>query len=770
MALSFRTLARLAASLALVVCLGAGQGFAEDEPPTVDVAPGARVPVRIVAGKLVVTCDVSTRVRRLPVNLLVELENPCGLQLHNQAAGAMRTEARDGSTIPITVHLPDLDIRVERREHGPEKAYEDFTKYHGEDLGEVAVVGTIGHGILSKYHLVFDLKDGVLEISPPRARDPETPEEESGVSVVDVSVGNGLIWCPVSLADGKPAALALGTAQFDSLIDERIARRMKHPAGDVGAVRVGEFDASQYIAWRPEPVVQVHPDGAFGVAGINFLQHFRVEIDRVNRRVTLEETQSPDFPVADLAYFKARVEEAGDPVEAFLEAHPEARLAPEAAQLLIDLRLDEEADAASFGKAVGWVDKTAVKDLRATTILDLMERISEEGHDEGVLAAGKVGIESGREDRYPDAVHKIHARMGRILLKKDADKEAWRHLLSAAFGMPEDGLVNLDLGRFYERSGRLRRAFSRYVQAVIQPESGTEAIAGLKRLQPKMGEEERFSVDLVEKLIGGKVESFGAATKYTGENKGGRVVLCEFFTNAHLKPAIGGALGNEGLISHFDPKHVAFLAYHLPSPRADPMVNELSVAAAQGRQIPGPYVHRIDGTMQGPGAGRIRQKERIYNILKNAVTARLKVPAFYKLKIDAKTEDGVVKGTLTVEGEAEFGLEVHLVLAERGVLFPGESKVVIHRMVARKAILNPTRGVMYEPTDGKMEIPFEVSLADIAKENTLFLKRLTRGGVDPVSMDIDPAQVSLVAYIREWTGGVFQATRFDPPVAGEDEE
>ena len=323
MALSFRTLARVAVFLALALCLGMDPGFADDPQPAADAAPGARVPVRVVAGKLVVTCDVSTRVRRLPVNLFLEFENPCGLQLHNRAAGAMRTEARDGSTIPITIHFPDLDIRVEKREHGPEKTYEDFTKYHGEDLGEVAVVGTIGHGILSKYHLVFDLKDGVLEISAPRARDPEPPEEKADVSVVDVLAperdSSGAL--SVSRTASRPHWRS-GPRSSTRSSTSVLARRKKRPAGDVGAVRVGAFDASQYVAWRPEEVVQVHPDGAFGVAGINLLQHFRVAIDRVNRRVTFEETQSPDFPVADLAYFKARVEEEGDAVEAFPRGPP----------------------------------------------------------------------------------------------------------------------------------------------------------------------------------------------------------------------------------------------------------------------------------------------------------------------------------------------------------------------------------------------------------------------------------------------------------------
>ena len=69
-------------------------------------------------------------------------------------------------------------------------------------------------------------------------------------------------------------------------------------------------------------------------------------------------------------------------------------------------------------------------------------------------------------DRYPDAVHQLHAQLGTILLDAGESREAWKHLLSAAFGLPEDGMVNLQLGRFYEQEGRYRRAFSRYVQGI----------------------------------------------------------------------------------------------------------------------------------------------------------------------------------------------------------------------------------------------------------------------------------------------------------------
>ena len=87
------------------------------------------------------------------------------------------------------------------------------------------------------------------------------------------------------------------------------------------------------------------------------------------------------------------------------------------------------------------------------------------------MIAGELGIANGREDRYPDAVHKLHAHMGSIQLQQGARRDAWKHLLSAAFGLPEDGPLNLDLARCYEEDGRFSRAYSRYLQALLSPES-----------------------------------------------------------------------------------------------------------------------------------------------------------------------------------------------------------------------------------------------------------------------------------------------------------
>ncbi|MCP3915537.1 MAG: hypothetical protein GY711_08285 [bacterium] len=731
-----------------------------------------RIPVRVVAGKLVVSCDASSPSRRIPVNLFVEFETACGMQLHNRAAAGLRIETSDGRAIPVTLHLPGFELVVPKREHGDEPFLEEFTKYHAAELGENAVVGVIGAEVLENYHVVFDVAEGVMELSAPRARDTEPPPVVEGTTNVPITLQGGMAWLPVRYGDGQPAALAIGSARYDTWIDATVCDERGKPAGDIGPLTIeGGIDVAKFVALRPEEVILVHPDSVAGVTGLGFLKHFRVEVDRTNRLAKLTQRARAEFPEADLAFFRARVDEEPEPLLEFLAAHEGARLAHEAAELLLDLSLSEDPEADAIQVALEWIRDTTVEDLRATRLLDLMTGLADEGFPRWVVAAGELAIPSGRDDRYPEAVHNVHSKMGEVLLAGGEGRRAWRHLLSAAFGIPEDGMVNLNLGRYYESEGRYKRAFSRYVQASIKVESGPAAIEALERVQPMLPDEDPFSVDLVERMIEGKVRGFGTATRFEADeiNFAGRVALVEFFTNAYMgdgsRGAIGGALGNQGLLGHFPPENVAFLSYHLFEPNPDPMVNALSDHVIDVRGIERP-MHLINGTAAQPGAGRWRDGEEIYNRCRKAIQLALLEQSSYALKLDARFgADGALSGTFTIEGPERDELDVNLILAERAVLFPGKTEVVVHRMVARASLLDAV-DTAYRPTDESMAIPFTVDLGAIVQANVAFLDELEAdggGSVVRMSTAIDPAQVRLVGCIRNArTGEVLQAIQIDP--------
>lgn len=822
-----RLLNLVAIALAAPVCLAAvqedGAGAAEKGSPyTVQNArfvtgTVARFPVKIIQDRLVVTCDVSTSARRLPANLFLDFESPSTLELHNKAAAGLKSERPDGSTIPITVHLPGLEFQVERRQIGDDEYLDKYTKWHSIELGEIAAIGTLGGALLADFHVTFDLAAGEVILEPRAVRDLEGPQKTfaTGTTALDINIKDGMVWMPVTLGQGNNAitgAMALGSGRYDSIIDADLAAQLGHAAGDVGRVSLAGFDLREHLALRPAEVPFVHPDGALGVTGLGLLEDFRVEIDRTNRRVLLTPTGDARYPEEDLAFFRASWDDWGqredaDALEAFLENYPDVRLSPEAAKGLLETRLIQGAGTESIQKALEWADSTAPEDLRATAALDWMATCSAFGYPEYLVLAGELGIKSGRDDRYPNAVHELHAKVGEVQLELGQGTSAWKHLLSAAFGIPEDGRVNLGLGRYYESQaedlaaagdldralGRYRRAFSRFVQASIKADSGPAAMEALARVQDKMSEagstETSFSVDLVERMIAGKVRNFGAATKFkeTIENTTGKVVLVEFFTNAHFGTeerggAIGGALAQEGLMQHFTTDNVAFLSYHLPQPALDPLANDLAIARASELGGVGPDRQVIDGLIPQPGTGRWRDAEDIYDRTRKAILKQLKIETDYELDLEVKyvaadpnepgpgNGSGRIEGWVSLEGPEEANLTVHCVLAERGVLFPGGSGVVVHRMVARAELLadfsGDQHGALWAPEDEFMEITFSVSLEAVRAQNEASLDKLIEegaGAVRKLSMEPDPRQLVVVAFVKDnSTGEVLQALVVEP--------
>lgn len=697
-------------------------------------------------------CEVSTPERRVPANLLVELETPCALQLHNRAAEGLGVNR---GALPIKVHLPGHDLSFRSRELGPEEVYEELTKLWSPELGEVAVIGTLGSQVFADYTVTLDLAAGELLLERPLAV-PGGPQRRSEDEVLlPLSVRNDLCWVPVTYAQDRTGVLALGTGRYDSYLDEDIAYDLGHPAGDIGPIRADRLDLHAYVAWRPGESRLVHPDGALGQIGLNLLRCLRVRIDRENATVHLTQTVEPDFPEEDLAYFRALVDGQAEAIEAWLEKHPQVRLSAEAGETLVILRLDEAAPKERLEAAVRWFDRTRREDLRTTEALRLMEVLEEAGQREVAIFCGKLGIPSARKDRYPDAVHKIHSRLGRAQYRLGNEREAWRHLLSAAFGMPEDGTTNLFLGRVYEKQGRMRRAFSRYLQAVIKPESGEEAMKGLDRTQRALGSEERISIDEIERLIGGKVLGFGTAVRWRPEpgQEEGRTVLAELFTNPQIeRVGIGGMLGFDGLISHFPPERVTVLVHHLPAPEPVPTASAASsrlARAARLRRIP---VGLINGVVPTPGRGRGHQREKVYEAARAIIVDELSRRPEHRLSLSASYADGKVQGEVTVEGPGRDGLAVEVLLAERKVLFPGKSEVVLHRMVCRGFLLADAEGTSYRPQEGRQKLAFSRSLADIRAENEDFLASLeaSGGGLSSrLGLAIDDRQLVVVALLRD---------------------
>jgi len=503
-------------------------------------------------------------------------------------------------------------------------------------------------------------------------------------------------------------------------------------------VKVGPLDVHGRVALRPGDM----PGEEEAATGLNLLENLRVEIDRVNGYVRLEEAGKAEFPESDRAFFRAEVQDGAVLVEEWLEANKESRLAPEAADLLLKRRLRDGAGDEDAARAVQYVVETRPEDLRTTTAWELMPVFEEAGRDRLMIVAGELGLPTGRKDRDAQAVYKLHSRMGEVYLAEGQRRKAWRHLLSAAFGYPDHGPTNYWLGKFYEQEGRLTRAFSRYLQAAIQEETTRLGMEGLGRVQGKLEAGERLDVETVEKLVSGKVPAFRAPDRFREDEKTktNRVVLAELFTHSHVVPCLAPDLAFDGLLSHFPRERVAVLVHHVSAPGADGLACEASDARAASLGVSRPGTGVIDGDARLDLLGRDEHVEDRYRKVKAAVRRALKKESAYELQIDAALDGARVRGKVKAAGPGA-DRTLHVLLVEKGVVFAGRSKIVVHHMVVRDRILEAA----YEPG---MEAPFEIDLSG-----------RTRGGLRTIP--VDPRQTAVVAFLAG-RHGVYQAAYAEP--------
>ncbi|HMQ24158.1 MAG TPA: hypothetical protein PKE00_16840, partial [Planctomycetota bacterium] len=294
------------------------------------------------------------------------------------------------------------------------------------------------------------------------------------------------------------------------------------------------------------------------------------------------------------------------------------------------------------------------------------------------------------------------------------------------------------------------------------PEAGEAAIEGLARVQPKLGA--AFSVDLVDRLISGKVRSMTAPTKFEvdEETQSNRCVLVEHVTNPHLGRkrgeswrafTEGGTMVFEALLTHFPRERVAMLSYHSAYPRPVGITNALSIA--RSKAVQGRPTFFVDGRSVGPGAFEYDKAEGAYSGMKRAVRAALGQPSDFEIDLSASIANGRVTGEAVLRGQRAPGLRLELVLAERGVLYPGLGASVVHRMVARAPLTASLDGHAFAADADAAEelrLPFAASLAEIEAKNRAFLdayEEKAKSIATGLPVAVDPSEVSVVAVRRD---------------------
>jgi hypothetical protein len=135
----------------------------------------------------------------------------------------------------------------------------------------------------------------------------------------------------------------------------------------------------------------------------------------------------------------------------------------------------------------------------------------------------------------------------------------------------------------------------------------------------------------------------------------------------------------------------------------------------------------------------------------------------HEVTVEARIENGRIVGTARAEGPADPELALCVLLVENGVLFPGESTVVVHRNVVRANLVDSVNGVKWNTGADELTYAFDVALADLEAENRAFLDAAVAAGaesVPSVGVRMDARQLAVVAYVVDRsTGEVLQAAR-----------
>jgi hypothetical protein len=493
----------------MFVALAASHSAAVTQLQTTDVGT---IPVRIVNGHLVMLTDLVGLRYTNEMSLEISFEYPDALTLHPDQYGWLGLDPNDlglgeQQMVHILVAGTPIKLSIPSRQIVPEPSEErvafqnSMTKLHSAGLGERKLKGTIGIGLLKKYHVTLDLKDKQLILAPPR-EEGAAPSTTADVVISPFEYANDRIQVSMSYGDDRRALMAIGGTNYDTVIDSRVTKPLGKPAGDVSPLWLIDtsgsgkrLDLTRYLAPRPRAFGLAATPGADSplvITGVNFLEQFRLELDWNNQSLTLTQKSSPVYPQQDFAFFEAEARGTSEALEAYLTKYPKERLSPEAANQLVKLRLEQPgATDADVLKALQWAVTTAQPGRKTETCLEYVT-LFREAPDRTALAiaAGNEGLKYSREAFDARVVYTLHHQLGQLHIKQGKWTDAWKHLLSAAFMAPEDLEIALDLARVYDKQDQTRRAYARYKKVSqasgVPPEIATEVKAAMDRLRSKL--------------------------------------------------------------------------------------------------------------------------------------------------------------------------------------------------------------------------------------------------------------------------------------------
>lgn len=261
--------------------------------------------------------------------------------------------------------------------------------------------------------------------------------------------------------------------------------------------------------------------------------------------------------------------------------------------------------------------------------------------------------------------------------------------------------------------------------------------------------------------------------------RGSRVVLLEMFTGSACPPCVAADLAFDAALERYPADIIVPIAYHQHIPGPDPMATSEGNARRNFYSVNGVPTFFVDGVMASNpatgenfgGGGRARA-QTVYEKYTGLIDGALDTPAGAALAVHATMAGDTVTVSVDVSQlpTGAANLRLHIVLAERELMFGGENGVRKHSMVVRGLAGDEGQGLPLAAA-GTTRHTFDLAAirTDITRSlQTDIARRRTGNGANAVfaaedraMTKIDSARLTVVAFVQAPNRKILQAARAD---------
>ncbi len=684
------------------------------------------IAIKDVGGMLCARCEITCEEKTLAAHVMIDLGTPVALLVHEQAAQVLGI----GRDTAVSLDFGGLVLSDLSAIPTGLSILDGLNNSYSEELEDVPVIAILGLGAIRQWTTQLNISAGRIDLLSQSLSEylveaklipPSVPDSVALEPVAFVSERNGY-WMTAIAPGDYELKVRFGTGMPDTTIDSLTADLAGSAAGDLESLMLGPVDITKYVALRPEDLSSQLSTPTDLVLGTNLLKHFKITIDQQEDRMLFEPVLPARVPLDERAFFVARANESADAVESYLRDYPDSRLRGEAARVLYRLRLDEyPPEPNAIRRSIDLLTEQTPVARRSNVLLELADEILAGRRDDKTELSDyllNAAQKNAPDDLNATAAFQIQLRHGRICMEQGQLEEARRYLLSAVFGMPRDPMVNYWLGVLYERMGKLNRAWSRYLQAILEKDAPLEAMASLGRLHNDPVFRKEFSMDSAQQLIEGRTIEYHCSQRYSAQRDGdgGKAIqLVEMFTCIDQPVTQAAELAFNGLYEFFENESVAFVSYHLSAYSPDPLTTEAGRARQEFYDVNSIPVVTFNGMTEINDGGDEGSADRIFAQYRQASLNQKQSQESWRIVVTPKLTEGRLDGAIRIDGPVTtHEHRVFALLCEKQVLAIGGNGIILHRNVCRYH-LSPVEGWVLPADQEDRSFAFDNAMTEISE-------------------------------------------------------